>query len=441
MDWETNLSNFLKRAARRLQREPPPYSIERAFPANYRPFNSAQRAGRDLLLLSAAANRRRDAADVRRLTDGAVARHEIRILSMRERPLDELLPILQNLGLRVVDQVQFKITLDAERGFIRSFLVEPGIEGVGVLQASAKQLVRALDVLLAGQAEDDALNRLILLAGFDWREIDLFRTYCNYYVQLGGRLGRGRVYQALLDNIEVARLLHFYFEARFEPNSVAKNSFQLELDTLTSIRLRLIAGLDKVSDVNDDRILRDLFNLIDATLRTNFYFRGDRVDRGIAIKIDSLGVINMPNPRPMTEIYVHSRLMEGVHLRGAKVARGGVRWSDRPDDLRGEILDPMETQMVKNALIGPQGAKGGFVLKRPCADPKQRESLAKAAYGDFIRGLLDLTDNLENSRATHSPELVCYDDADPYLVVAADKGTATWLDHANEIALSGHIRN
>lgn len=436
MNWETNLSNFLKRAARRLQREPPPCSIERAFPANYRPFNSAQRAGRDLLLLSAAANRRRDVVDVRRLTDGAVARHEIRILSMRERPLDELLPILQNLGLRVVDQVQFKITLDAERGFIRSFLVEPGIEGVGVLQASAKQLVRALDVLLAGQAENDALNRLILLAGFDWREIDLFRTYCNYYVQLGGRLGRGRVYQALLDNIEVARLLHFYFEARFEPNSVAKNSFQLELDTLTSIRLQLIAGFDKVSDVNDDRILRDLFNLIDATLRTNFYFRGDRVDRGIAIKIDSLGVINMPNPRPMTEIYVHSRLMEGVHLRGAKVARGGVRWSDRPDDLRGEILDPMETQMVKNALIGPQGAKGGFVLTRPCADPKQRESLAKAAYGDFIRGLLDLTDNLENSRATHSPELVCYDDADPYLVVAADKGTATWLDHANEIAQS-----
>ncbi len=436
MDWETTLQEFLNRAARKLRLKPPLYSIEHAFPASYRSFVSAQRAGRDLLFLGAAAIRGRDVVDVRRQIDGPDARHEIRIFSMRERPLDELLPILQNLGLRIVDQVQFKIALESERTFIRSFLVESMIESVGGLQASAKQLLPALDLLLSGQAEDDALNRLILLAGLNWREIDLFRTYCNYYLQLGVRLGRNRVYQALLGNVEVARLLHFYFEARFEPNGVAKNSFQLELDTLTSIRLQLIAGLDKVVDVNDDRILRDLFNLIDATLRTNFYFRGDRADHGIAIKIDSLGVINMPSPRPMMEIYVHSRLMEGVHLRGAKVARGGVRWSDRPDDLRGEILDLMQTQMVKNALIVPQGAKGGFVLKRPRVDLDQRESLAKAAYADFIRGLLDLTDNLENSRATHSPELVTYDDADPYLVVAADKGTATWSDHANEIAKS-----
>lgn len=417
--------------------EPPPYSLERTFPADYRSLVSPLRAGRDLLLLGAAANRECDAVDLRRMIDGTGnARHEIRVFSLKERPLDELFPILQNLGLRIVDQIPFKLNLDAGQRFIRSFLVEPKAPRADLLHAAAKQLLPALGVLLSGKVEDDALNSLTLLAGFDWREIDLFRTYCNYYVQLRGRVGRDRVYQALLNNVEVARLLQRYFEARFNPDGGATDSLQPELDAMTSLRLQLIAGLDNVANMNDDRILRDLFNLMDATLRTNFYFRGDRTDHGIAVKINCLGVINMPSPRPMTEIYVHSRSMEGVHLRGARVARGGIRWSDRPDDLRSEILDLMQTQMVKNALIVPQGAKGGFVLKGSSADASQRVNRALAAYHDFISGLLDLTDNMENSRATHSPQLVCYDDADPYLVVAADKGTANWSDHANDISKS-----
>ena len=150
--------------------------------------------------------------------------------------------------------------------------------------------------------------------------------------------------------------------------------------------------------MNEDRILRDIFNLIDATSRTNFYFRQSRADFFVSLKINSLGVINMPSPKPLVEIYVHSHGMEGVHLRGAKIARGGVRWSERPDDLRTEILELMRTQMMKNALIVPQGAKGGFALKKVCVDAGDRARLGREAYATFIRGLLDLTDSVNGRR-------------------------------------------
>jgi glutamate dehydrogenase len=204
---------------------------------------------------------------------------------------------------------------------------------------------------------------------------------------------------------------------------------------LDEIRLQLISTLENVEDASDDRILRDLFNLVDATLRTNFFAPGTLTERPLAIKIDTTGVINAPNPKPFVEIYVRAKSFEGVHLRGAKVARGGVRWSDR-NDYRTEILDLMQTQMVKNALIVPQGAKGGFIIRTVSADPSSRQRLAKHAYGHFIRGLLDLTDNIENGEVIRPSHLVTYDNADTYLVVAADKGTASWSDEANKIAAS-----
>lgn len=433
MDWEIHLRNFLDRALRRLRIEPVSFSsYERAFSENYRSLVTPHRAARDLLWLESIKRSGRDAVDLRPPgTDGA--HHEVRVYSARERDLDEVMPILQNLGLRVVDQIQFKVTL-VKRFFIRSFLVESDGDGVKNLLLSKKPLLRALNALLSGQAEDDALNRLILPTGLDWREVDLFRAYRNYYLQLGGRFGQSRVHQALLSNLEVARLLHRYFEARFAPDGRWRDQDQREVEALTPIRLELIAALDKVVEVNDDRILRDLFNLIDATLRTNFYCRRNRHEDYIALKISSLGVINMPIPKPMVEIYVHSPQMEGVHLRGARVARGGIRWSDRLDDFRNEILDLMQTQMIKNALIVPQGAKGGFILKTLCVDMAQCSRSAQDAYVTFMRGLLDLTDNVRGSQVVHPPQLVTYDDFDPYLVVAADKGTAAWSDRANEIA-------
>lgn len=411
------------------------FPYEHGFSADYRSLFPPRRAVRDVLLLEAASRSRRDVVDLRPPTAGADdARHQLRVYGARERGLDQIMPLIQNLGLRVVDQIQFKVTLENQRFFIRNFSVEPMIDGVENLSHLKKPLLQALDALLSGQAEDDALNGLILLTGLDWKEIDLFRTYRNYCLQLGGRFGRFRFHRALLGNLDVVRLLYRYFEARFQPDGRWRDSIQREAEALAPIQLELIAAFEKVVDVNDDRILRDLFNLIDATLRTNFYRRRDQADPFIALKISSLGVINMPSPKPLVEIFVHSRTMEGVHLRGAKVARGGIRWSDRPDDFRSEILDLMQTQMIKNALIVPQGAKGGFVLKTACRDAVECARLAQGAYETFIRGLLDLTDNAQGSHVTHPPQAVIYDDADPYLVVAADKGTAGWSDRANDIA-------
>lgn len=411
------------------------FSYETAFSPEYRSLVIPRFAVRDVLGLDAAARSGREVADLRPPLAGFDGKHcRVQIYGSHERNLAEMMPLLQNMGLIVGDQIQFKLALNDDRFFIRSFSVAPTLSGPESLLRLRKPILSTLNALLSGQAEDDPLNGLVLSTGLDWREIDLFRTYRNYYLQLGGGGGRFRFHEALLHNLGVTRLLVRYFEARFHPDGRWRDPLEREAQALGPIREELVAALEDVSDVKDDRILRDLFNLVDATVRTNFYRRRDETEPFIAIKISSLGVINMPSPRPVAEIYVHSRTMEGVHLRGAKVARGGVRWSDRPDDFRTEILALMQTQMVKNALIVPQGAKGGFILKTPCPDTMKSVRLAQDAYVTFVRGLLDLTDNVASARAEHSPQLITYDDADPYLVVAADKGTGGWSDLANDVA-------
>ncbi len=428
-NWDLAGRKFADRAARQSNGAPRPEWEPQAFSGLYRSTQPPSQAVRDLVALRRAAQRGRDAADLRALPDDARGkRRNLRIFTLRERALDELTPIIANLGLRVLDQISFDVRLDGHRRFIRSFVVEPAAETGVAFRALRERVKSALDLLLAGEIENDPLNKLVGLAGFEWREIELLRAYCSYRLQLGAAIGRDRLYQALLNNVEVARLLYRYFATRFCP---ARGG--AEFDALSAIRQHLVTAFEDVADVADDRILRDLFNLVDATLRTNFFFPRDS-SRPLALKIDTMGVINAPNPKPFAEIYVRAGDFEGVHLRGAKVARGGLRWSDRLEDYRSEVLDLMQTQMVKNALIAPQGAKGGFVLKRPCADAAARRDLGKRAYGAFIRGLLDVTDNIEDGRITRPPQLVAYDNADPYLVVAADKGTANWSDEANSIA-------
>ncbi|MGJ0506008.1 MAG: NAD-glutamate dehydrogenase domain-containing protein [Methylocystis sp.] len=398
------------------------------FPPNYAELTPPRQRGRDLLLLDRLQSQGGVAVDLRQRAqqDGAAA-FEIRIYGESPHDLDALTPMLHNLGLPAVDQTLFTLTAGGTPHFIRSFLVRPAQGGRAA--ASKPQLLRALAALLAGEATDDPLNQLILLAGLDWREVDALRGYCHYYVQLGGRVGRTRLYEALLRKAEATRLLFSYFETRFAPAHAGQGA----LDALADIRQRLIVAFDKVENATDDSLLRDLFNLIDATLRTNFYAPGAR--SALAFKFDSLGVMSAPAPKPFVEIFVHAPSFEGVHLRGAPVSRGGLRWSDRAHDLRAEILDLMQTQMVKNALIVPQGAKGGFVLKAPLSDPIAREGQGKAAYRAFVGALLDLTDNLGAAHAPERPrDMRVYDDPDPYLVVAADKGTAAWSDIANEIA-------
>ena len=435
MPWEATLRTLLDRGIRRLKLGRLSLPYEEGFPPDYRAMVPPRLAVRDVLRLEWAIRSGRDALDLRPPTAGdSGAFHRLAVYSVKPHDLDAIIPLLRNLGLRIVDQIQFAIRIEHRQLFIRKFSVKSINDTAACLSLYKRPLLQALDALLSGQMDDDAMNGLILLTGFDWRIIDLFRAYCNYYLQINDRFERHRVHRALIANFETARLLYRYFETRFNPDERLGVEDGREAEGLTQLRLNLIAGLETVTDVGEDRILRDMFNLIDATLRTNFFYRCSQSEFFVSLKINSLGVINMPSPKPMVEICVHSRSMEGIHLRGARIARGGVRWSERPDDLRSEILALMRTQMMKNALIVPQGAKGGFVLKTSCVDAKERARLAREAYEIFIRGLLDLTDNANGGDIVCSPRLVRYDDADPYLVVAPDKGTAGFSDRANEIA-------
>ena len=435
MPWESDFKNLLDRATSRLGVERLTFPYEKGFPPDYRAIVSPRLAVRDVLRLEMAIRSGRDALDLRPpgVDDGG-AFHRLTVYGEKPRDLDAIIPLLRNLGLRVVDQIQFVLTIELRQFYIRKFFVK-AINGASAGLSNYKRaLLEALDALLSDQTEDDALNSLVMLTGFNWKMVDLLRAYCNYYLQINNRFERRRVHGALIANYEATRLLYRYFETRFKPDERLGGEDRRETEGLTQLRLDLIHGLEGVADVNEDRILRDIFNLIDATSRTNFYFRQSRADFFVSLKINSLGVINMPSPKPLVEIYVHSHGMEGVHLRGAKIARGGVRWSERPDDLRAEILELMRTQMMKNALIVPQGAKGGFALKKVCVDAGDRARLGREAYATFIRGLLDLTDSVNGVDTARSSKFVFYDDPDPYLVVAPDKGTAGFSDWANEIA-------
>ncbi|MFA5514892.1 MAG: NAD-glutamate dehydrogenase domain-containing protein [Desulfuromonadales bacterium] len=359
--------------------------------------------------------------------------YRLQFYSLRESYLNELIPFLENLHLLVIEEVDFTIEVDQRRIFIKSFAIRGG-EGAAPLSSLRRNLLDALAALRRGEVDNDYLHRLLLLTGLDWRQIDVFRGYRNYYFQLGSPHSKRRVAFALIHNPRAALLLFRYFEARFRPEERWVNLRQREEEALSPLRIELAEALEQVEEINEDRILRTLFNLIDSTIRTNFFFRWPRKDYFLSFKISALGIIEMPAPRPLFEIFVHAAGMEGIHLRGGRVARGGIRWSDRPDDFRTEVLGLMKTQMTKNAVIVPVGSKGGFVVKAPWTTREEGAALAREFYQVLIRGLLDLTDNRRGKELVRPPAVVAYDQDDPYLVVAADKGTAQFSDLANAIS-------
>jgi len=364
----------------------------------------------------------------------AVQHHRLHFYSGQEHYLDEYIPLLENMGLRVMDQVQFRVPLADKTLYIKSFTIKAAKSQSAALPLLRTRILAAIQAVMDGRVENDALNKLVVVTGMDWQAIDLLRAYRNYYLQLANHTTKASVHHALVNNPEVSLYLFNYFEARFRPNPEWVDLLVREEQVLSPLRLQLLTSMASVADINDDRILRTLFNLIDATMRSNFHWRRTLEDYFIAFKINSLGVIDMPNPKPQNEIYVHAVDMEGIHLRGGKISRGGIRWSDRPDDFRTEILGLMQTQISKNALIIPTGAKGGFIIKKngSKADVK---AAGKQAYIRLMRGLLDLTDNYSADNAVVKLDnRVVYDDPDPYLVVAADKGTAQFSDIANGVA-------
>jgi glutamate dehydrogenase len=337
--------------------------------------------------------------------------------------LSEFMPVLENLGLRALAEDQVIITPAAGRRLaLQTFHVQDRAGRRLDVDTVGPRLADVLLALRARRIENDVLNRLVLEAGLDWRAVHCLRTYAGYAVQ-SGVAARAVVLGALAEHASPARLLFECFAARFRPEIQPAGG----RGEASDLRVRFLASLDEVKSLREDTVLRTLLDVVEATVRTNFFAREALRDH-IAIKIRAADLPHLPVPRPLYELYVHSAAMEGIHLRAGKIARGGIRRSDRPDDFRTEILGLMKTQRVKNAIIVPTGAKGGFIVKTA------EEGAVAQAYETLIRGLLDLTDNLVGGRVVHPRDLVIHDEQDPYLVVAADKGTAGFSDLANRIA-------
>jgi glutamate dehydrogenase len=396
-----------------------------AFDERYQADNSSRSAVRDIFNLERVADTYR--VDLFNPVGG---RREdgVTLLKIYHRSpglvLSEVLPILENLGLKVLEQVSYQLVPGGEQG-IDVFRVQDRSGKRLDIRRHRLRLIEALECLLRGAAENDRLNRLVLYASLTIRQVLLLRAYQMYYAQLSAGTSRGYVATTLLNHPSIASQLHRYFATKFDPGFEGERSAELAL-----IEEQLSEALVAVSSLSEDRVLRGLFNLMEATLRTNFFLERDH----LSFKISSADVLDMPDPRPMFEIAVMGPGLEGTHLRGGRVARGGVRWSDRPDDFRTEVLGLLKTQMTKNAVTVPVGSKGGFVLKRPPGDREALRGYVRTQYQTFIRGLLDLTDNVLNGQTVPPEGVLCYDDPDPYLVVAADKGTAAFSDLANETA-------
>ncbi len=345
-------------------------------------------------------------------------------------PLSDVLPMLENMDLRTINERPYKINTQDAVIWISDFVVTYSKSTPIVIENIKDNFKDAFISTWLGLCENDGFNKLILGAQLGWREITILRSYAKYLKQAGFLYSQTYIEQALVNNSEIAKNLVAYFKAKLDPKKTKSTPEEIET-TLYKL-------LEGVASLDEDRILRRILQLIKATLRTNFFQTqadGNPKDY-VSFKLSSKDIPELPLPVPLFEIFIYSPRFEGVHLRNSKVARGGIRWSDRREDFRTEVLGLMKAQKVKNAVIVPSGAKGGFVLK---ALPPQatREIIQKevvTCYKSFIRGLLDLTDNLKNGKVISPPDVKCYDEDDTYLVVAADKGTATFSDTANSIS-------
>jgi glutamate dehydrogenase len=378
-------------------------------------------------------------ADVRRL-EHLEARLEARLVmktaesatlniyALKTLGLTNTLRTLQNLGLSVTEELRIPLALpEGRKGFIYRFEVEAAPAIISSLIGDQDHFIDAIRAVDEERGTDDPLNALILLVGMTWRQVELLRTLRNHLLQIRTHYNAETVNKVLLNNSGVASALYGSFATRFDPAQTGdRNAAVARGDR------EVQTALESVSSLAEDEVLRALDNLIRASVRTNFYQQPERPV--FSIKIESRKVEGMPSPRPLFEIYVHSRLLEGIHLRGGRVARGGIRWSDRHDDFRTEILGLMKTQMVKNSIIVPVGSKGGFVLKGNVPARPALDAYLIDRYREFVSGLLDVTDNIVDGRILHPPDVVRLDADDPYLVVAADKGTAHLSDTANSVS-------
>lgn len=349
--------------------------------------------------------------------------------------LSDVLPIFENMGLRVIGEKQHEIKFrEGIHIWIHDFSMIYSVNKIININEIKDIFQKAFTKIWYGQIENDSFNRLVLEANLTYKETNVLRGYTKYLRQIGFTFSQNYIERALINNADLAKALSQLFTLRFDPSQSKEAR-----DNSGNLIKRIEEALELVSSLDEDRIIRRILELIQATIRTNYYqINPDGSSKSyLSLKFDPSKISDLPLPRPKFEIFVYSPVVEGVHLRAGKVARGGLRWSDRYEDFRTEVLGLMKAQQVKNTVIVPEGAKGGFVVKKSFTPDISREDYMKeviSCYSTFISGLLDITDNIIDGKVITPLKVVAYDAEDPYLVVAADKGTATFSDIANGIA-------
>lgn len=410
------------------------YKYNRAFPTSYAEYYSSYEALNDIDKIET----------LTKITPLAMLffkPNEHNVLSLKLFHLDkaivlsDVLPIFENMGLRIIGERPYEIKFkEGKRVWIHDFDMTYTMSQHVDINTIKDTFQEAFTKVWFQEAENDGFNKLIIESNLMWQETAMLRAYTKYLRQTGFTFSQNYIEEALINNAEITKLLVQLFILRFDP-VIQTHRHPEAKEIISSIE----QGLENVASLDEDKILRRLLEVILATLRTNYFQTksNDRPKTYLSFKFDPEQISDLPLPRPKYEIFVYSPQVEGIHLRAGKVARGGIRWSDRREDFRTEVLGLMKAQQVKNTVIVPEGAKGGFVVKKVQTPEMNRDDYLKEAihcYSIFISGLLDITDNIVDDKVVPPKKVVRYDEDDPYLVVAADKGTATFSDIANGIA-------
>ncbi|MDF2764130.1 MAG: NAD-glutamate dehydrogenase [Rhodospirillales bacterium] len=405
-----------------------------AFPLGYRERFAAGLAVYDIARIEETLERGRMTINLYRPVEARSEEVRLKIYNAGGQvALSDILPMLEHMGLKVISEIPYEVEPVGRRPvWVHDFSMHTADGSEIDVSRVRDAFEEGLSRVWLGEMEDDGFNKLILRASLTWRKIVVLRAYCKLLRQTGITFSQAYMEETLANNPKIARALIELFKIRFTPELPDRNT------RARGVMVEIEHALDAVANLDEDRILRRFLNLILSTLRTNFFQSGtDGTPKPyLSLKLNSRELDELPLPRPWVEIFVYSPRVEAVHLRGGKVARGGIRWSDRREDFRTEVLGLMKAQMVKNAVIVPVGSKGGFVVKRPPAEGGREAMAAEVVecYRIMMRGLLDLTDNLVAGVVVPPTKLVRHDEDDPYLVVAADKGTATFSDIANAVS-------
>lgn len=431
-EWNSSFTAEARRAAGAEQAEVLISRWINAIPLSYREMFSAAEAVRDCLGIEAGQGAAGEHILKFYRPEAGTGRQRLKIISPEELSLGDLVPPFRDLGITILDERPYRI---AAQGKPQAWIYDLGINSTGnetISEANHTRIEETIRAVWAGKTESDAFHGLVSEAGLTYRHALLLRAYFRYLRQSGLGFSLERVAHVLTGHGHIAARLISYFDARFNPAQASDGG------TAQTMLANILETLDDITARDDDKIIRSYLEAMKTTVRTNFYQAGANgaPKAYIALKIVSGELSLLPEPRPEHEIWVYAATVEGIHLRFGSIARGGLRWSDRREDFRTEALDLVKAQVVKNAVIVPTGAKGCFYVKGSAG--ADRANAGRVAYTTFINGLLDLTDNVipagTSTRVQPPVDVVRHDAEDPYLVVAADKGTARFSDLANAVA-------